>query len=34
MHWGSFIWGVVATIAFGGIVALIIGIGGSEGWWD
>jgi hypothetical protein len=34
MHWGSFIWGVVATIVCGGVVALIIGAAGDSGWFD
>ena len=34
MHWPSFIWGVVCTLAFGGIVALIIGAVGNSDWFD
>jgi hypothetical protein len=34
MDWGSFAWGVVATFAFGGAVALLIGAAGSSGWFE
>lgn len=34
MHWGSFLWGVAATLFCGGLVAVVIGVGGSEGWWN
>lgn len=36
MDWGSFMWGVVATIICGGGVALLIGVigGGSDAWSD
>jgi hypothetical protein len=34
MDWGSFIWGVVATIVCGGGVALLIGIFGDNGMFD
>jgi len=34
MDWGSFIWGVVATIVLGGVVALIVGTIGDSGGFD
>ena len=34
MHWGSFVWGVVATIVCGGVVALLIGAAGSNDWFE
>lgn len=32
--WGSFVWGVVATLVFGGVCALLIGFFGSGGDFD
>lgn len=36
MDWGSFMWGVIATLVLGGLVSLIIGSlnGGLSGLFD
>jgi hypothetical protein len=34
MDWGSFIWGVMATLVLGGVVALLVGAAGSSGWFE